>query len=83
MRFWRWGSARLTATGFGLVYLVVGVCMAFNVAETRPADNSPAIGVVVAVLGFFILAASAWLARRRPDESPWDARLDGDLHGGL
>lgn len=83
MRFWRWGGARLTANAFGLVYLVVGLLMAFDVAETRPLDNSPAIGVVVAVLGAFILVASAWLARRRPDESPWDARLDGDLHGGL
>ena len=83
MRFWRWGNARLMATAFGLLYLVVGLLMTFDVAETRPADNSAAIGIVVAALGVFILIASAWLARRRPDHTPWDAGLDGDLHGGL
>ena len=82
MRSWRWGNARLTATGFGLLYLVVGLLTTFDVAGMRPAD-SPAVGIVVAALGVFIMIASAWLARRRPDNTPWDAALDGDLHGGL
>jgi hypothetical protein len=80
----RWGSARLTATGFGLLVLVVGLLMVVDPSgDFRSEDQSHAVGVIIAVVGVAIVVASAWLARHRPDDTPWDPLKDGDLHGGL
>ena len=84
MRHRRWGNARLTATGFGLLVLVVGLLLAFDPSgDFRSEGQSPATGVAIAALGVVIVVGSAWLARHRPDDTPWDPLMDGDLHGGL
>jgi len=46
-------------------------------------DQPTATGVVIAAVGAAILVGSAWLARHRSDDTPWDPLMDGDLHGGL
>lgn len=84
MRRRRWGNARLTATGFGLLALVVGLLMVFDPSgDLRSEEQSSVTGVAIAAVGVVILVGSAWLARRRPDDTPWDPLMDGDLHGGL
>jgi hypothetical protein len=80
----RWGSARITTTGIGLIVFVVGLLMVIDPSgDFRSEDQSPVTGIVIAAVGVAILVGSAWLARHRPDDTPWNPLMDGDLHGGL
>jgi hypothetical protein len=68
----------------GLLAFVVGLLIVFDpTGDLRAEDQSPAAGFVITLIGVVIVVASAWLARHRPDDTPWDPLMDGDLHGGL
>jgi hypothetical protein len=75
----RWWTARQIATAIGVLAVVVGVVAIVVVSS----DASIAIGVALIAVGLYVVGRSAWLARRRPDDTPWNPLLDGDLTGGL
>jgi uncharacterized membrane protein HdeD (DUF308 family) len=75
-------TARRIVTGVGIIAAIVGL-----LAIVDPFDHftsaAPPIGVALIAIGAYVVLRSAWLARRRPDNSPWNPLLDGDLSGGL
>ena len=77
-------TPRRIAAGIGLLSIVAGVLVIADPIGWFAAEDGPVlVGVVLAGIGVFVLVASAWLARHRPDDTPWNPLLDGDLHGGL
>ena len=77
-------TPRRIAVGIGLLSIAVGLSVIADPFDWFSSeDGRVLVGVVLAGIGLFILVYSAWLARRRPDDTPWNPLLDGDLHGGL
>ena len=69
------------ASGFGLLFVVLGLVIWFDVGEMSGGEQPEMTGVVVAAIGASIILASAWLARNRPDDTPW-IHQNEDLFGG-
>ena len=77
-------TPRRIAVGIGLFSIAVGLITIVDPFDWFAEENGRVlVGVVLAGIGLFILVSSTWLARRRPDDTPWNPLLDGDLHGGL
>ncbi|HUP71649.1 MAG TPA: hypothetical protein VM282_01240 [Acidimicrobiales bacterium] len=77
-------TPRRITNGIGLLSIAVGLFTIIDPADWFAAEGGPVlVGVVLAGVGVFIVIASSWLARHRPDDTPWDPLMEGDLHGGL
>jgi uncharacterized membrane protein (DUF441 family) len=76
-------TSRRIVVAIGLLSIVVGLFTISDAFDWFVDDGRVVVGVVLAGIGVLIVIASAWLARNRPDDTPWDPLMGGDLHGGL
>jgi uncharacterized membrane protein HdeD (DUF308 family) len=79
----RWWTARQIATGVGVLAALVGVLVIIDPFDNLSSGTAITVGVALIAIGAYISVRSAWIARRNPDDTPWNPMLDGDLTGGL